>query len=62
MAKLRIQKYRLPDGTSKINCYNIAVPKKVANEAGITPDDQLTIKPENGRIIVERSKNEDNAR
>lgn len=37
------------------NSLGIRLPKSVLNEAGIQPDDTLTVKSENGRIILCRT-------
>ena len=37
------------------NSQGIRLPKSVLNEAGIQPDDALTVKTENGRIILYRA-------
>ena len=34
------------------NSQGVRPPKSVLNEAGIQPDDTLTVKTENGRIIL----------
>ena len=37
------------------NSQGVRLPKSVLNEAGIQPDDALTVKTENGRIILYRA-------
>lgn len=37
------------------NSQGIRLPKAVLNEAGFLPDDNLTVKAENGRIVLYRS-------
>lgn len=62
MPKLRAQKYRHADGTEHVNCYNVSIPRRVAESAGITSGDELRVKADEGRIIVERAANENQDR
>ena len=58
MPKLREQRYKHADGTAHVNCYNLAITRKVAEAAGFKPADKLIVRAEEGRIIVERATNE----
>lgn len=55
MPKLREQKYKHADGSTHVNCYNLSITRKVAEMAGFNPADELAVRAENGRIIVERA-------
>lgn len=55
MPKLRAQKYHLTDGSSKVNCYNLSIKKTEAIAAGFTISDNLSVKAEPGRIIIEKT-------
>lgn len=54
MAKLAKMKYRTVDGDLKINTYTTAIPKKIVAESGIDPEKEITVKAENGKIIIEQ--------
>ena len=56
MAKLIKIKYRTVGGDLKINAYNATISKKIINESGIDPEKEITVKTENGKIIIEQKK------
>lgn len=53
MAKLNKMKYRTVDGDLKINTYTTTISKKIVKESGIDPEKEITVKAENGKIIIE---------
>lgn len=56
MAKLVKMKYRTIGGDLKINTYNATISKKIVVESGIDPEKEITVKAENGKIIIEQKK------
>ena len=54
MAKLAKMKYRTVGGDLKINTYNATIPKKIVAESGIDPEKDITVRAENGKIIIEQ--------
>lgn len=56
MVKLAKQYYWLKDGTKKLNCYHIAINKKILDDANINDDAELNIKAKKGKIIIERNE------
>lgn len=54
MAKLVKMKYRTVGGDLKINSYNVTVSKKIVAESGLDPEKEITVKAENGKIIIEQ--------
>ena len=56
MPKLVKQKYFTAKGEQKINCYKITISKETVKKAGITDEENLKAKAENGKIIIEREK------
>ena len=56
MAKLVKMKYRTLGGEIKINSYNASISKKIIKESGIDPEKEITVKAENGKIIIEQKK------
>lgn len=57
MPKLRPQLYKRADGSTALNCFNLSIKKTIAANAGFTPEDELRVIAENGRIIVEKASN-----
>lgn len=53
MAKLNKNTYTTAQGDKKINCYNVAIPKEIAQKAGLI-DLDLKISASRGRIIIEK--------
>lgn len=56
MAKLAKMKYRTVGGDLKIYSYNTAISKKIVAESGLDPEKEITVKAENGKIIIEQKK------
>ena len=56
MAKLIKMKYRTLGGDIKINSYNASISKKIVAESGIDVEKEITVKAENGKIIIEQKK------
>lgn len=56
MAKLVKMKYRTIGGDLKINTYNATISKKIVVASGIDPEKEITVKAENGKIIIEQKK------
>lgn len=56
MAKLVKMKYKTLGGDIKINTYNATISKKIVAESGLDPEKEITIKAENGKIIIEQKK------
>lgn len=54
MAKLVKMKYRTIGGDLKINTYNATISKKIVVASGIDPEEEITVKAENGKIIIEQ--------
>lgn len=54
MAKLAKMKYKTVDGDLKINTYNATISKKIVAESGIDPEKEITVRAENGKIIIEQ--------
>ena len=54
MAKLIKIKYRTLGGDIKINSYNALISKKIMVESGLDPEKEITVKAENGKIIIEQ--------
>lgn len=54
MAKLIKMKYRTLGGDIKINSYNASISKKIVAESGIDVEKEITVKAENGKIIIEQ--------
>lgn len=52
--KLVKQKWFTRAGEEKINCYKITISKKVVKEVGFTDKDDLIVKAEGNKIIIER--------
>ncbi len=57
MAKLVKMKYKTLGGDIKINTYNATISKKIVAESGLDPEKEITIKAENGKIIIEQKDN-----
>lgn len=49
-------KYRTLGGDLKINTYNATISKKIVVASGIDPEEEITVKAENGKIIIEQKK------
>lgn len=56
MAKLVKMKYKTLGGDLKINTYNATISKKIVAESGIDPEEEITVKAEKGKIIIEQKK------
>jgi hypothetical protein len=56
MAKLVKMKYKTLGGDIKINTYNATISKKIVAESGLDPEKEITIKAENGKIIIEQKR------
>lgn len=56
MAKLVKMKYRTIGGDIKINTYNATISKKIVVASGIDPEKEITVKAENGKIIIEQKR------
>lgn len=56
MAKLNKMKYRTVGGDLKINTYTTTISKKTVAESGIDPEKEITVRAENGKIIIEQKK------
>ena len=56
MAKLNKMKYRTVGGELKINSYNVTISKKIVAESGIDHEKEITVKAENGKIIIEQKR------
>ena len=56
MAKLIKIKYRTLGGDIKVNSYNALISKKIVADSGIDPEKEITVKAENGKIIIEQKK------
>lgn len=54
MAKLVKMKYRTMAGDIKINSYNVSISKKIVAESGLDAEKEITVKAENGKIIIEQ--------
>lgn len=54
MAKLIKMKYRTVGGDLKINSYNATISKKIVEKSGIDVEKEITVKAENGKIIIEQ--------
>lgn len=54
MPRLREQRYKHADGSSHLNCYNLSITRKCAEEAGFTPADMLEVTAKDGQIIVRK--------
>ena len=54
MAKLNKMKYRTVGGDLKINTYNATISKKIVEESVIDPEKEITVRAENGKIIIEQ--------
>lgn len=56
MAKLAKMKYKTMGGDVKINTYNATISKKIVKESGLDPEKEITVRAENGKIIIEQKK------
>lgn len=56
MAKLVKMRYKTIGGDIKVNTYNATISKKIVAESGLDPDKEITVKAENGKIIIEQKK------
>lgn len=54
MAKLAKMKYRTVGGDLKIKAYNATISKKIVAESEIDPEKEITVRAENGKIIIEQ--------
>ena len=54
MAKMVANKYYTKSGEGKVNSYFITIPKKVAEEANFTEEDNIKVRVEKGKIIIEK--------
>lgn len=55
MPKLARNRYTDAKGVRKLNCYSIAIPKKVVEEAGIQEDDVI-VYADGNKIIIEKKR------
>lgn len=46
--------YAIKENEKKVNCYKITIPKELVSQADIDPEQNLTLRCENGKIIIER--------
>lgn len=56
MAKLTKVQYRSAKGDKHTLAYTVYVSKKVAEQAGIRPDRELSVKAESGKIVIKERK------
>lgn len=56
MGKLNKQVYYNSKGEKKINCYHIIVSKEIVAKAGINEDDEVEVKAQGKKIIVEKKE------
>jgi hypothetical protein len=56
MAKLVKMRYKTLGGDVKINTYNATISKKIVTESGLDPEKEITVRTENGKIIIEQKK------
>lgn len=54
--KLNKMKYRTVSGGLKINTYIATISKKIVAESRLDPEKEITVKAENGKIIIEQKK------
>lgn len=54
MAKLNKQCYFTSKGEKKVNCYHALIPKETLEKTNIKEDDEIEIKAENNKIIVQK--------
>lgn len=54
--KLNKMKYRTVSGDLKINTYIATISKKIVAESRLDPEKEITVKAENGKIIIEQKK------
>ena len=54
MKKLQKQYYYSSDGIKKINCYKLNIPKILINQAGFQDNDEINIRVEDNKIIIEK--------
>lgn len=54
MPKLVKQMYYNRDGVEKINCYHIYIPRELAEQTGLEKEDNVSIKAEGNKIIIEK--------
>lgn len=56
MAKLVKMRYKTLGGDIKVNTYNATISKKIVMESGLDPEKEITVRAENGKIIIEQKK------
>lgn len=56
MSKLAKIMYSTAKGERKLNCYVKNIPKEIVKQAGINENDDLLVRAEKGKIIIERKK------
>ena len=54
MAKFTKQMYFNAKGEKKINCYKVAIPKKILKQAKIQDDDKIKVYAGENKIIIEK--------
>ena len=54
MAKLAKMKYRTVGGDLKMNTYNATISKKIVEASRLDPEKEITVRAENGKIIIEQ--------
>ena len=56
MTKLAKNSYINAKGEKKLNCYSVAIPKKVVNETEINDNDEIIVYADNGKIVIEKKR------
>lgn len=56
MAKLNKQVYYNSKGEKKLNCYHVIVPKEIVGQTNIKETDELEVRAENNKLIVEKKE------
>lgn len=56
MTKLVKQKYYTSTGEAKVNCYRIMLTKEQIKASEINEDDDLEIKTEKNKIVIEKKE------
>lgn len=54
MGKLAKQKYTTAKGERKVNCYMVAIPKKVVEQSCLEDNDDLAIYVDYGMIVINK--------
>jgi len=56
MPKLARNNYTDAKGVRKLNCYSIAIPKRVVEETGIKDNDEVMVYANGDKIIIEKKR------